>query len=135
MLLKDQPSFKEVAKVFIVGLALRSYVSNGDGEQRRTCFGHELSRRICMAANRHRANNRHRLLKLMSPERLKEYELSNKTRALQPQPLPLPQPQPQLQAQPQPQPQAQPQPQPQPQRDLSQKTREFAANTNRNTKL
>ncbi|KAH8279539.1 hypothetical protein KR044_011917 [Drosophila immigrans] len=80
MLLKDQPTFKEVAKVFIVGLALRSYIADGDGQQRRTSFGHELSRRICMAANRHRPSTRYRLLKFMSPERLKDYDMSHKAR-------------------------------------------------------
>ncbi|XP_064538924.1 uncharacterized protein LOC135428753 [Drosophila montana] len=105
MLLKDQPSFKEVAKVFIVGLALRSYVADGDGQQRRTCFGHELSRRICMAANRQRVNNRHRLLKFMSPERLKDYDMRNKQRAIQQQ------------------------------RELSHRAQAFAANTNLNSKL
>ncbi|XP_062139114.1 uncharacterized protein LOC133847864 [Drosophila sulfurigaster albostrigata] len=77
-MLKDQPTFKEVAKVFIVGLALRSYIADGDGQQRRTCFGHELSRRICIAANRHRPSTRYRLLKFMSPERLKDYDMRHK---------------------------------------------------------
>ncbi|KAH8386667.1 hypothetical protein KR093_001841 [Drosophila rubida] len=101
MLLKDQPTFKEVAKVFIVGLALRSYIADGDGQQRRTCFGHELSRRICMAANRHRPSTRYRLLKFMSPERLKDYDVRNKERAIEQQ------------------------------RELSQKAQEFAGQTGR----
>lgn len=104
MFLKDQPSMKEVAKIFIVGepyihiyscplesvnlhrcpgLALRSYIADGDGQKRRTCFGHELSRRVCMAANRHRTHNRHRLLKFMHPERVKDYDMRSKQRGLQ----------------------------------------------------
>ncbi|KAM8719572.1 hypothetical protein ACLKA7_005758 [Drosophila subpalustris] len=109
MLLKDQPTFKEVAKVFIVGLALRSYLTDGDGQdgsgqqqQRRTCFGHELSRRICMLATSSGRRpssrqsdsdsdsswswswslSRHRFLKFMSPERLKDYDVRNKQRKL-----------------------------------------------------
>ncbi|KAL7743209.1 hypothetical protein ACLKA6_016337 [Drosophila palustris] len=107
MLLKDQPTFKEVAKVFIVGLALRSYLTDGDGQdgqqqQRRTCFGHELSRRICMLATSSGQRpssrqsdsdsdsswswswslSRHRFLKFMSPERLKDYDVRNKQRKL-----------------------------------------------------
>ncbi|XP_034489497.1 uncharacterized protein LOC117793316 [Drosophila innubila] len=85
MLLKDQPTFKEVAKVFIVGLALRSYIADGDndGQQRRTCFGHELSRRICLAANRHRPSARHRFLKFVSPERVKDYDVRHRQRSME----------------------------------------------------
>ncbi|XP_017851501.1 uncharacterized protein LOC108606160 [Drosophila busckii] len=85
MLLKDQPSIKEVAKVFIVGLALRSYVADTDGQQRRTCFGHELSRRICSVANRNRPIYRRRLQKLLPAERIKDYDLRNKQRVVEQQ--------------------------------------------------
>ncbi|EDV92001.1 uncharacterized protein LOC6565746 [Drosophila grimshawi] len=80
MLLKDQPTLKDVAKVFIVGLALRSYVTDGsgNGNQRRTSFGHELSRRICNATNRSSTICQRHRQKFLTLERIKDYDMQYK---------------------------------------------------------
>ncbi|XP_023037195.1 uncharacterized protein LOC111519645 [Drosophila willistoni] len=92
-MLRDPPTFKEVAKIFIVGITLRSYLADNascsDEEQRTTCLGHEISRCIsvafCGLADRHllarRSAATRRRIWQMSPERIKDYDVQNKKRA------------------------------------------------------
>ncbi|XP_030381874.1 uncharacterized protein LOC115629535 [Scaptodrosophila lebanonensis] len=89
MILKDPPTLKDVLKIFIVGLALRSYAvtSDSNGQERRTSIGHEFARRVQLAANRmviakhYRFVKNRRLMWCMTPERLKDYDAKNKQRA------------------------------------------------------
>ncbi|XP_068154852.1 uncharacterized protein [Drosophila tropicalis] len=92
-MLRDPPTFKEVAKIFIVGITLRSYLvdnaSCSDEKQQTTSLGHEISRRIAVAVfgltDRHLLARRvaasRRRIWQMSPERIKDYDVQNKKRA------------------------------------------------------
>ncbi|KAH8388673.1 hypothetical protein KR009_010762 [Drosophila setifemur] len=85
---KEPPTLQQVAKVFLLGLTLRSYVVKGekgsDGRELYTCLGHDVSRWISSTVDirkyrrlRHRKRNR-----LMSPERILDYDRRHQKRTI-----------------------------------------------------